>query len=93
VQTYIDELSADLVERYKLHISTFLLDLGGEHEMLEFRFGYTLRHDSRLQNRTFKVGAGEPLADNELRAVIDVIFSEIETQIDESIASTLVELN
>lgn len=93
MQAYIDKLSSDLVERYKLYIATLMVDVCGEDDLIEFRFGYSLRHDSRLQSLTFKVGASDALNDGELRAIVDALFSEIEMQIDESIARTLIELN
>lgn len=39
MQAYVDELSSALIERYKLYLQTFLLDLWSERGMIEFRFG------------------------------------------------------
>lgn len=93
MQAYIDELSRELMERYKLYLETLLLDLWSEEGMIEFRFGYTLRRASRLHTRTFKIGAEEVLTTTERLAVVDALFLEVVDHIDETIAETLVELN
>lgn len=93
MQAHIDELSNDLIERYKLYIATFLVDLICEEDMIELRFGYSLRGEHRLQSRSFKVCASGALDHNDLLAIVDALFSEIEMQIDESISVSLVELN
>lgn len=93
MQSYIDQLSSDLTERYKLYLETFLVDLWSEDGRIEFRFGYSLRGYSRLHTRVFKVGAKDALNTAERLAVIDALFMEIVDHIDETIAATLVELN
>ena len=93
MQAYVDELSSALIERYKLYLQTFLLDLWSERGMIEFRFGYSLRSDSKLHTRTFTVGAQEALTTPERLAVVDAMFAEIEDHIDETISGTLLELN
>lgn len=93
MQAYIDDLSSELTERYKLYLETFLVDLWSEDGMIEFRFGYTLRRASKLHTRVFKVGAEEALTTKERLAVVDALFLEIVDHIDETIAENLVELN
>lgn len=92
MQEYVDELSSTLIERYKLYLQTFLVDLWSERGQIEFRCGYTLRRDSKLHTRTFTVSGQEALTTAEHLAVVDALFAEIEDHIDETI-STLVELN
>jgi hypothetical protein len=93
MQAYVDVLSSTLIERYKLYLQTFLVDLWSEGGLIEFRFGYSLRCDSKLHTRTFKVGAQEALTSAERLAIVDAMFAEIEDHIDETISATLVELN
>lgn len=93
MQTYVDELSSALIERYKLYLETFMVDLWIEQGLVEFRFGYSLRQDSKLHTRTFKIGSQEGLTTAERLAVVDALFAEIEDQIDETISATLLELN
>lgn len=93
MQAFIDELSSELTERYKLYLETFLLDLWSEDGMIEFRFGYTLRRARKLHTRVFKVGAEGALTTAERLAVVDALFIEIVDYIDETIAETLAELN
>jgi hypothetical protein len=93
MQEYIDGLSSTLIERYKLYLQTFLVDLWSEGGLIEFQFGYSLRRDSKLHTRTFKVGAREALTSGERLAIVEAMFAEIEDHIDETISATLVELN
>lgn len=93
MQSYIDQLSSELTERYKLYLETFLVDLWSEDGRIEFRFGYSLRRDSKLHTRVFKVDAQDALNTTERLAVVDAMFIEIVDHIDETIAATLVELN
>lgn len=93
MQAYIDSLSDYLIERYKIYLANFLVELSSETDCIEFHFGYTLRCDSKLHTRLFKVGYGEALSAAERIAVIDAMFDEIQDHIDETIASTLVGLN
>jgi len=48
MQAYVDELSGLLIERYKLYFQNLTVDIWSEDGMIEFRFGYFLRRDSRL---------------------------------------------
>lgn len=93
MQTYIDGLSDYLIERYKLYIETFMIDLGSEAGVIEFRVGYTLRKDHKLRSFVLKVGAGEAVTEDERRAIVDALFLEIEDQLDEAIALDQAELN
>lgn len=93
MQAYIDELSGVLTERYKLYLQTFMVDLWTEHGLIEFRFGYSLRRDSKLHTRLFEVGAEAGLSPSEHLAIVDAMFAEIEDHIDETISQTLFELN
>lgn len=93
MQTYIDKLSNVLIERYKLYLETFMVDFWSEQGLFEFRFGYSLRRDSKLHTRMIKLGAKEALTTAEYLAVVDAIFAEIEDHIDETILATLLELN
>lgn len=93
MQAYVDNLSDYLIDRYKIYIASFLVDLSHEAGVIEFRFGYSLRCDSKLHTRTFRVGSGEALSASERLAVIDAMFDEIQDHLDETISTTLVELN
>jgi hypothetical protein len=93
MQAYVDGLSEYLIERYKLYIETFIVDLWSEDGMIEFRVGYALRRDHKLRSVVLKVGANEAVNEDERRAVIDALFLEIEDQLDEAITLNRVELN
>ena len=93
MKAYVDKLSADLVEQYKLYIEAFMVDLWSDDGFIEFRVGYALRSDHKLRSTVFKVGATEAINDVERRAVIAALFVEIEDHIDEAIASQVVAAN
>lgn len=92
MKAYIDGLSDYLVERYKLYIETFLIDLWSEAGIIEFRVGYALRRDHKLRSFVLKVRASSAVTGEERRAIVDALFAEIEDQLDELI-SLQVELN
>lgn len=93
MQDYIDRLSDALIDRYKLYLETFLVDLWSENGQIEFRFGYALRRFSKLNTRVFRVDASSALTIAERLAIVDAMFFEIEDHIDETITTTLYELN
>jgi len=93
MKAYVDTLSEELIESYKLYLETFMVDLWSASGMIEFRVGFSLRDEHKLRSFTLKVGAEEAITQIERRAVIDALFLEIEDQIDEAVASNLVELN
>ncbi|WP_156464064.1 hypothetical protein [Devosia sp. Leaf420] len=93
MQDYVDELSGALTERYKLYLQTFMIDVWNDKRAIGFRFGYSLRHDSKLHTRVFKIGAADAITSAERLAIIDAMFAEIEDHLDETIAASLVELN
>ncbi|WP_152662627.1 hypothetical protein [Devosia soli] len=93
MKTFVDTLSEELIERYKLYLETFMVDLWSASGMIEFRVGFSLRNDHKLRSFTLTVGAEEAITDDQRRAVIEALFLEIEDQIDEAVASNLVELN
>ena len=68
MKAYVDKLSADLVEQYKLYIEAFMVDLWSDDGFIEFRVGYALRSDHKLRSTVFKVGATEAINDVERRA-------------------------
>lgn len=90
---YVDRLSSTLVERYKLYVETFMVDLWSDHGLIEFRVGFALRVDHKLRSLVIKVDAAEAINDVERRAVIAAIFVEIEDRLDEAIAANLLEVN
>jgi len=93
MKAYVDKLSADLAEQYKLYIETFMVDLWSDHGLVEFRVGYALRSDHKLRSTVFKIEATEAINDIERRAVIAALFLEIEDHIDEAIAGQVVATN
>ncbi|GEM_PF-875962 len=93
MKAYVDKLSANLIEQYKLYIETFMVDLWSDHGLIEFHVGYALRSDHKMRNFVIKVEAAEAINDVERRAVIAAIFVEIEDAIDEAIADQTVEAN
>lgn len=93
MKAYIDKLTANLIDQYKLYIETFMVDLWSDHGLIEFHVGYALRADHKMRNFVIKVEAAEATNDVERRAVIAAIFLEIEDTIDEAIADELVEAN
>lgn len=40
MQAYGNDLSSTLIERYKLYLQAFLVDLWRERGLIEFRFSY-----------------------------------------------------
>ncbi len=93
MKAYIDKLSANLVDQYKLYIETFMVDLWSDHGLVEFRVGYALRSDHKLRNFVIKVEAAEAINDVERRAILAALFVEIEDAIDAAIAGEMVEAN
>lgn len=93
MKAYLDGLSDYLIERYRLYIETFLIDLWSEAGHIEFRVGYSLRRDHKLRSITFKVRADNAVNAAERRAVIDALFIEIEDHLDVDIACNAMELN
>lgn len=93
MKAYVDKLSTNLTERYKLYIDTFLVDLWSADGVIEFRVGYCLRNEHKLRSIVLKVSALDAIDDNERRAIIDALFLEIEDQLDEMISQNAVELN
>lgn len=93
MKAYVDKLSADLIEQYKLYVETFMVDLWSDYGFIEFRVGYALRSDHQLRSAVFKVKATEATNDVERRVVIAALFMEIEDHIDEAIASQVVAAN
>lgn len=90
---YVDTLSEGLIDRYKLYLRTFMVDLWSSPGVIEFRVGFSLRKEHKLRGFTLKVGAAEAVTARERRAIIDALFLEIEDHLDEAIAMNLVELN
>ena len=93
MKAYIDKLSANLIDQYKLYIETFMVDLWSDHGLIEFRVGYALRSDHKLRNFVIKVEAAEAINDVERRAILAAIFVEIEDAIDAAIADEMAEAN
>jgi len=93
MKAYIDKLSANLIDQYKLYIETFMVDLWSDHGLIEFRVCYALRSDHKLRNLVIKVEAAEAINDVERRAILAALFVEIEDAIDAAIADQLVEAN
>lgn len=93
MKTYIDRLSANLIDQYKLYIETFMVDLWSDHGLIEFHVGYALRSDHKLRNFVIKVEAAEAINDVERRTVIAALFVEIEDAIDVAITDQMVEAN
>jgi len=93
MKAYVDGLSADLIEQYKLYLETFMVDLWSDAGFIEFRVGFALRSDHKLRSEVFKIGASEALNDIERRAIIAALFLEIEDVIDETIAGRLEAVN
>jgi hypothetical protein len=57
MKDYVDQLSAELTERYLIYLETFMVDLWSDDGMVEFRIGYSLRADHLLRSFTVKVEA------------------------------------
>ncbi len=93
MKAYVDRLSVNLTEQYKLYLETFMVDLWSDHGLIEFHVGYTLRSDRKLRSFVVKIDAAEAINDVERRAVIAAIFLEIEDQIDEAIADQALAVN
>jgi hypothetical protein len=93
MKAYVDGLSADLIEQYKLYLETFMVDLWSDDAFIEFQVGFALRSDHKLRSEVFKIGADEGLNDVERRAVVAALFLEIEDLIDETIAGQLEAVN
>ncbi len=93
MKAYIDKLSANLIDQYKLYIETFTVDLWSDHGLIEFHVGYALRADHKMRNFVIKVEAAEAINDVERRAVIAALFVEIEDAIDMAITDQMVETN
>ena len=93
MKAYIDELSASLIDQYKLYLETFMVDLWSDQGLVEFRIGFALRSDHKLRNFVIKVEASEAINDVERRAVIAAVFVEIEDAIDAAIAGEVVAAN
>jgi len=93
MQTYIEQISSTLIERHEIYVQIFMVHLWNERVMIEFRFGYSLRRDSKLHARIVKVGAQEALTSSERRATADAMLAEIEDHIDETISATRLEVN
>lgn len=93
MKAYVDGLSEYLIERYKLYIETFMVDLSSDAGVIEFHVGYALRRDHKLRSFVLKVQSDRAVTGRERRAVIDALFLEIEDQLDEAIALNQVELN
>lgn len=93
MKAYVDQLSATLIEQYKLYVETFMVDLWSDHGLIEFRVGFALRSDHKLRSQVFKIEATEAINDVERRAVVAALFLEIEDHIDEAIAGQLEAVN
>jgi len=93
MKAYIDKLSANLIDQYKLYIETFMVDLWSDHGLVEFHVGYALRSDHKLRNFVIKVEATDAINDVERRAILAALFVEIEDAIDAAIAGEMVEAN
>lgn len=93
MKAYVDRLSANLTEQYKIYLETFIVDLWSDHGLIEFRVGFTLRSDHQLRSFIVKVDAAEAINDVERMAVIAAIFVEIEDQLDTAIAGQTVAAN
>ena len=93
MKAYIDELSASLIDQYKLYLETFMVDLWSDYGLVEFRIGFALRSDHKLRDFVIKVEASEAINDVERRAVIAAVFVEIEDAIDAAIADEVVAAN
>lgn len=93
MNAYVDKLSSNLIDQYKLYLETFIVDLWSDFGLIEFHVGYVLRSDHHLRNLVVKVEAADAINDTERRAVISAVFVEIEDAIDESIAAQVVAAN
>jgi len=93
MKAYVDTLSEELIEQYKLYLETFMVDLWSSSGMIEFRVGYSLRKEHKLRGFTLKVGAEEAITTREQQAIIDALFLEIEDHLDEAISINVTELN
>ena len=87
MKAYVDQLSSNLIEQYKLYLETFMVDLWSDDGFIEFRVGFALRSDHKLRSEVFKIGATDALNDIERKALIAALFMEIEDYIDEVIAA------
>ena len=86
MKALVDQLSAELSDRYVQYLETFMVDLWSEAGFIEFRCGYTLRRDHELRTFTLKMPATIGETDAERKMLIAIIFEEIEAILDEAIA-------
>jgi hypothetical protein len=93
MKALVEQLSAELSERYLQYLETFLVDLWSERGFVEFRAGYSLRRDHALRSFTVKVDADSGQTDAERELLIHVVFDEIEEQIDLAVADSKVDAN
>ena len=93
MKAYIDKLSANLIDQYKLYIETFTVDLWSDHGLVEFHVGYALRSDHKMRDFVIKVEAAEAIDDVERRSILAALFVEIEDAIDAAIAGEMVAAN
>jgi hypothetical protein len=87
VEPLVEELTTELSARYVQYVETLLIDLNTEENAAEFKVGFSLRSDHELRQVTIK--ATSDLDDEELgqEAMVRAVFEEIETFIDQAVAT------
>lgn len=93
MKDFVDQLSAELSERYVQYLDTFLVDLWSEAGFIEFRCGFSLRSDHLLRRFKIKVPALAGDTDGERRLIVVMIFEEIEEKIDLAISERKLDAN
>lgn len=86
MKAIIERFSGELSARYLPYLETLMVDLVSDAGALEFRCGFALRSDHELRSFVVQVPAKAALTDKNREVIVEAVFKQLETLIDEAIA-------